>query len=261
MATRPRRRLLHTSDVHLGAYEPKSPGARTNMDEAFARVIDLGLREEVDLLLIAGDFFDNARVKTDTFEFAAGEMARLGRPVVIGPGNHDHAGRGSVYDRYAEVAGMGDVRILRDPEGQTICLEDLDIEVWGRPHADHIGQFTPFANPPPRGTASWQIGVGHGHFIHPAALLHHSFHIREEHLAATNRDYVALGHWEHMTRVASGDHVIAAYSGAPVGMGGFAGGYAMIVDLLEDGRVQLTAHSLGGEVPISHQDIPFLRGL
>ena len=216
MAPRPRRRLLHTSDVHLGTYDSSTSDQHSAAtEERLRRVIDVGLRERVDAMLIAGDFFDNARVRPETLEFAASEIARLERPVVIAPGNHDHVGPGSVYDRYDMLAEAPNLRLMRDPEGETVALEDLDIEVWGRAHTEQLMNFKPFAGPPPRGEAAWQIGIGHGHFIHPGALLLHSFHIREEHLAATERDYVALGHWEQMTRVAAGERVTAAYSGAP----------------------------------------------
>jgi DNA repair exonuclease SbcCD nuclease subunit len=101
----PRRpfRLLHTSDVHLGAYDFGS-GAhqeerRALSEERFRSVIDVGIAERVDLFVIAGDFFDHARVGEETLRFAAAEIARLEAPTVLVPGNHDHVGQRSVYDR------------------------------------------------------------------------------------------------------------------------------------------------------------------
>ena len=259
-APKPRRRLLHTSDVHLGGYDTGPEYKRDEVEATFRSVIDLGREAGVDGLLIAGDFFDNARVRPETLEFAATEIARLERPVVIGPGNHDHVGPGSVYDRYPfhEVANL---QMIRDPEGETLALDGLGIEVWGRPHTERVLDFKPFLAPPPRGSAPWQIGIGHGHYIHPQAVLEHSFHIREAHLASTERDYVALGHWEQLTRVAAGDRVVAAYSGCPEGLAHRKGGWALIVDLMEDGAVVLTAHPLGGEAGLSHDEIPLLLGL
>ena len=258
---RPRRRLLHTSDVHLGRFEGDHEEARRAESHAvFSQVLDAGIALNVDGLIIAGDFFDNARVRPDTLEFAATEIARFDRPVVIGPGNHDHFGKNSVYERYP----YGDVRnlqIIRDPEGETVRLDGLDIEVWGKAHTEAYTAFEPFDLTPPCGEASWQIGVGHGHYIHPQALLHHSFHIREAHLVASERDYIALGHWDRMTRVAAGERTIAAYSGCPEGLSQRNGGWVMLVDLMEDGSVRLTAHPLGEEPGLSHDEIPILEGL
>ncbi len=262
MAARPRLRLLHTSDVHLGAHDSSygDPVEKQRMEAGFAAVISTGIRERVDAMLIAGDFFDHARVYTETLEFAAREIARLERPVVIGPGNHDHVGPGSVYDRIDLTALAQNLRIIRDTAGEAITLEALDLEVWGRPHTEQVRDFEPFLDMPPRGEAAWQVGIGHGHFIHPKAPLYHSFHIREEHLAAGDRDYVALGHWELMTRVAAGPRTVAAYSGAPEGMGAHSVGHALLVDLMEDGSVRLTGVPIGEGPTIPHDALPHLVG-
>ncbi|MEX1022736.1 MAG: DNA repair exonuclease [Dehalococcoidia bacterium] len=263
MASRPRLRALHTSDVHLGAYDSSRVDARRDELEAgFRRVIDVALAEEVDLLLIAGDFFDNARVRQETLEFAAHEIARLERPVVIGPGNHDHVGPGSVYDRFDMTSVAQNLTIMRTPEGETVALDGLEAEVWGKSHTETVFDFAPFEGAPPRGDAPWQIGIAHGHYIHPDALMHHSFHIREQHLTAAERDYVALGHWERMTRVSAGELGLAAYSGAPEALSGQAGGHVLVVDFLEDGDVRLTAVPLvEGDARIAHDDLPLLHGL
>lgn len=261
MASRPRLRALHTSDVHLGASDASRGERPDPQAAAFTRVIDLGLEHQVDFMLIAGDFFDNARVRPETLEFAAQEIARLERPTVIGPGNHDHVGPGSVYDRFDLTSIAQNLQIIRGQHGETAAVDGLEVEVWGKAHTETLPTFFPFEGAPPRGDAPWQLGIGHGHFIHPEALLHHSFHILEEHLQQADRDYVALGHWERMTRVAAGEGNHAAYSGAPEGLGGQSGGHVLLVDLMEDGEVRLTAVPLLGGDPIPHDDLPMLRGL
>ena len=103
--------MMHTSDVHLGAYDYGSGGEqRDHHHERFIRVIDVGIRENVDFTVIAGDFFDNARVFEDTLQFAADQIARIKSPVVIGPGNHDHVGPNSVYDRLDFAAHAPNLR-------------------------------------------------------------------------------------------------------------------------------------------------------
>ena len=86
---------------------------------------------------------------------------------------------------------------------------------------------------------------------------------REQHLIDSQRDYIALGHWEQMTRVSGGESVVAAYSGAPEGLGhvGEIGGRVLIVDLHEDGKVEITAHSVADKPRIAHDDIPILEAL
>ena len=259
----PRVRLLHTSDVHLGAFDSRgaSEEHRAQLEAGFRRVIDIGIEEGVDLALIAGDFFDNARVRPATLEFAAEQLARLDRPVVIAPGNHDHVGPGSVYDRHDLSATAQNVSVMRGRDGETVAVDGLEVEVWARSHTETLPDFRPFDGIPQRGAAPWQLAVGHGHFIHPDALRHHSFHIYAEQLADAERDYVALGHWEQLTRVAAGELGVAAYSGAPIGLGGESGGHVLIVDLGEDGSVTLRAVPLDeGKPHLAHDEVPFLRG-
>ena len=263
MPERPPLRMLHTSDVHLGAYErgdtERDRQKRATMHEMFRRVIDLGLRERVDFMVIAGDFFDSTAVREETLHFAAEQIARLEVPVVLVPGNHDHVGPASIYDRMDLTALAQNLRLMRAPEGETVALEGLDVELWGRSHTEQDPDFAPLAGAPARGDAAWHIGVAHGHYIHERALLSGSFHIRREHIAALDFDYVALGHWEVQARVDGGD-VLAAYSGAPQGLAGIDRRRTLIVDLVDDGSVRLTSHSLDRGPEIAHGEIPFLEG-
>ena len=56
-------RLLHTSDVHIGAFTERwSPQPRKCL-HAFKIVVDRALEEKVDAVLIAGDFFDHNRIR------------------------------------------------------------------------------------------------------------------------------------------------------------------------------------------------------
>ena len=235
---------------------------RTRLHGAFRLAIDAALRERVDLMVIAGDFFDNARVREETLRFAASEIRRARVPVVVVPGNHDHIGPGSVYGRTDLPALAPNLRLMRAPEGETVALEALDVELWGRAHTEQDPWFSPFAEAPARGDAAWQIALGHGHYIHPRAAMQHSFHVREEQLEALDRDYVALGHWERLTRVSAGART-AAYSGCPESLSGSStiGGRVLIVDLKPDGEVRLTAPSLNGEPTLAHEELPFLEGV
>ena len=260
-------KFLHTSDVHLGAYDHAKDEhqreRRERMHEMFVRVIDVGIRESVDFMVIAGDFFDNARVEEQTMYFAAEQIARAQVPVVILPGNHDHVGPGSVYDRMDLTHHAENLRLMRNPDGESVYLEQLDVELWGRSHTEQDPHFSPFHDAPSRGDAEWHIGVGHGHFLHPASGSHPSYHIYEEHLEVLDHDYVALGHWEQQTRISSGSgNAVVAYSGAPEGLGGSVGGRVLLVHLEADGNVRLASEPLeGDEATVHHDDIPLLHGV
>lgn len=262
MNTKPQVRFLHTSDVHLGAYEDgRSEYGRERHEtvlETFSRVIDLGLRELVDFMVIAGDFFDHARVREETLHFASEQIARLGVPVVLAPGNHDHVGPNSVYDRVDLTHTAQNLRILRSPLGETIPLDRLSVAIWGRGHTEQDPDFAPLIGVSSRGDAAWHIGVAHGHYLRSLNPPHGSYPIRTEDIAGHDFDYLALGHWEQQTRVDAGN-MVAAYSGAPEGLAGIERRRALIVNLEASGTVRLESHSLDNDPVIAHDQIPLVQ--
>jgi DNA repair exonuclease SbcCD nuclease subunit len=195
-------RLLHASDVHID----DTPSG----DRGLVQLVDVALDLDVDLVLLVGDTFDDNRVKRDTLTSFVAHLDRLRVPVVVLPGNHDPYMDGSVYHRTELPAH---VILLTDPEGTSVALPELGLELWGRPHrsfADH----RPLDGLPPRGTLPWQIALAHGHLVRYDEDRHRSYLITSDEIAACDRDYLALGHWDVQRDVSAGD-VTAWYSGSP----------------------------------------------
>lgn len=95
-------RLLHTADLQLGrAFRTLSERARSRAQHArmraWERVVDEAKQREVDALLVAGDFFDVQSPEPAIVAEALECARRSTCPVLLLPGNHDHAGFGSVY--------------------------------------------------------------------------------------------------------------------------------------------------------------------
>ena len=57
--------------------------------ETFASAVDLAIERDVDAVLVTGDLFDHARVSDDVLEWAANQLDRLARPVVLLTGRSD----------------------------------------------------------------------------------------------------------------------------------------------------------------------------
>ena len=262
MPVRPPLRFLHTSDVHLGAYErgvsERDDERDTTVREMFGRVIDLGLRERVDFMVIVGDFFDHARVRDDTLHFAAEQVARLGAPVVVVPGNHDHVGPGSLYDRIDLTSLASNLTLMRAPAGETVRPGGLEVELWGRSHTEQDRDFAPMTGVPARDGAPWRIALAHGHYVRSLSPPLGSYPIHREEISEQDFDYVALGHWEQQTRV-DGGSVLAAYSGAPEGLAGIERRRTLIVDLEQDGAVRIQSHSLDGGPTLAQGDLPLVE--
>ncbi|MEO9255988.1 MAG: DNA repair exonuclease [Tepidiformaceae bacterium] len=235
-------RVVHTSDVHLGAYvgsdDPKWVERRALMENTFCRVIDLANDSNADALLIAGDFFDNDRVEAGTVQFAAEQVARFRGQTFLVPGNHDPMDPGSIYWRYDMQATAHRLHIFREHLGEMVEPEGIDAVLWGRGYLDTDWHFRPLEGLPSRLDNRWHIAMAHGHFVGAGGDMGRSLLIREDEVAAAahNWDYIALGHWEPHADVSCGG-TTAVYSGAPMPLSDAnrRAGWAMVVDFDDAG--------------------------
>lgn len=235
-------RLVHTSDVHLGAYEgsgdSKWSERRDLIRHTFTRVIDLANDVSADALVIAGDFFDNGRVDSSTVEFAAGQIRRFEGQTLLLPGNHDPMDPGSLYWRYDMEAIARRLHIFRSHPGELYEPEGLDLVVWGRAYLDSDWHFKPLEGLPEREDNRWRLGLAHGHFVREGGEMHRSLLMTESEIsaAAGHWDYLAFGHWEPHADVSCGG-VTAIYSGAPMPLSDAnkRAGWAAVVDMTDEG--------------------------
>ena len=248
MASEPRPlRLVHTSDVHLGAYTA-SPRGRDEprgrrLEAGFEAVIDLARGTAADVLLIAGDFFDNARIGPDVVAFAAEQINRFPGETVLLPGNHDPIGRHGPFERH-DLEGLAPrLRLVRDPEGEFLDFPELDLAIWGRAITVDVVERPLAAPPSRREDRAWNVAIGHGHAVAEDAQLERSLRITPAHLAESAQwEYIALGHWDVHSDVSEGG-ALAVYSGSPASLGDIGYGVAVVVDLDADG-VRWHAHRL-----------------
>ena len=249
-------RLVHTSDVHLGAYAGNGDGRcherRLLMEGTFRRVIDLANDSGASMLVIAGDLFDNDRVPEDTVAFAASEIRRFRGQTLLLPGNHDPIDPGSIYWRHDMEAIAKRLTIVREHRGELIEPEGIDAVFWGRGYLESDWHFKPLEGLPERLDRRWHIALGHGHFIPEGGDSHRSLPIREAEIAAAagHWDYMAFGHWEPHADVSSGG-VTAIYSGAPMPLSDAnrRAGMAAVVDFDETG-VRWRMHRVDPRPPL-----------
>ena len=140
-------RLIHTSDTHLG-----DPMGHPRADEVLSSVVDAVERLHADVLLLAGDVFDNERVSDDVVGRFVAEMARTEAQVIVLPGNHDLAHATSVYRRSPFDEAPPNLQVLSDPHGETLAFPELGLELWGRAMLSHTPHFRPLDGST-RGTA------------------------------------------------------------------------------------------------------------
>lgn len=113
-------KILHTADIHIRQYDD-------DRWKALQQIIELGKKENIDVLVISGDLFDSdvdaGKLRTGFRElFAEGAF-----PVIIIPGNHDAAS-------YPEGIFLGEeVTIIRDYRQPVIRK---NVHFWGLPFED-----------------------------------------------------------------------------------------------------------------------------
>ena len=229
--------LVHSSDLHVddGRIAAQHGGDGTGGLKA---VLAYARGAKADVVLLAGDTFDNHMVSAATIERAGWLLAAAEMPVVLLPGNHDPLTADSAYLRggYRDIQGL---RILGLGDGGFLHFAEHQLEIWGNAHRDYH-DMAPLKDPRPR-TTRWQVAMGHGHYEPPETFanpLRPSWLISNEAIDATGADYVALGHWDRPAQVGSGI-VPAYYSGSPEWAGTIN-----LVRLTEAGEVIVTRESL-----------------
>lgn len=222
------RRVLHTADLHL-----LNVGDRAC--HSLEAVVDIAIKTGVDLVIVAGDFFDTGIVDDNLVGFAVEQLRRLAVPVVILPGNHDCLLPGSVFDRTELWEGCENVRIFRSPDGETLDLAEPGISLWGKSHDSYGNDHRPLAGiPRPQGNGRWYIAVAHGYYIEDEASLFRSYHITEQEIVTSGWDYIALGHVPAF-RCVSDEPVKTYYPGSPS-----ISGTVAIIDLDERTGVRVS---------------------
>jgi exonuclease SbcD len=129
-------RVIHTADWHIG--QTLNGWSRETEHRAFLdRLHDLILREDVDVLLVAGDVFDGINPSGEAQRLLYGAIARMvrARPhlqIILTAGNHDPAQRLEAPEALLNELGVHVLGTLRrgpggvDLERHLIPLRDRD---------------------------------------------------------------------------------------------------------------------------------------
>jgi DNA repair exonuclease SbcCD nuclease subunit len=223
--------LAHSSDIHVD--DGGSDGTA-----ALSSVLATARALHADIILLAGDTFENNQLSTGILDRAGELLAGAEMPIVILPGNHDPALPNSVFVR-GGFARLRNVRILGVTDEDAVVFPAFDLEIWGHAHRDYF-DMPPLRGPRPRST-KWQIAMAHGHYEPPetrANPLRPSWIFGDEEIAATAADYLALGHWDRPAQVGNGV-VPAYYSGSPE-----LAGTVNLIRLIANGETVVTRERL-----------------
>lgn len=249
-------RLLHTSDLHLGAtfkvLGERGRDQHRQLRETFGHVIGLAVEERVDAVLVAGDLFDSVPAARVQLGFAAEQFARLGEagiPACVIAGNHDPLEEGSA-SLWRDLAAKCPRLAVLGPHLEARTFPERDLTVVGRSVSGGLSAESPLAGLPVSRRTRHLVGLAHGSVQRPDLPARFGLMTPEE-IAASGLDYLALGDW-HSARDVSSAGVRAWYSGSP----------EMIdVDQADSGSVCLVTLRAPGEVEVLRRRVGRRRAM
>lgn len=210
-------RVLHTADIHLDAHfnnlGRKGRQRRSDLRQSLAKIIDKSLEEKADILLIAGDLFEDKRVSPDTISFICGELKRAVIPVFISPGNHDPYLPDSYY---ATHLWPENVHIFKENKFQKVTLEKLNVNIYGIANTSHEDKNNYLKNLKTNNDGRINIVIIHGADLGcvPKGMETY-FGFTFSDLVNCGAHYIALGHYHSYKELLHNGKPIAAYSGSP----------------------------------------------
>jgi len=210
-------KFIHTSDwqvgmkaAHVGLLAAK---VRDERIKAIERVLDVAEEEKVDLVIVAGDQFeDNAvdrKLVTRVVKILASHPSI---PIHMIPGNHDPLTPDSVYNDHSwEGAPNVTVHQSCDP----VYLEDLGVVLHPCPITKRRSLRDPTSSISVENDNLIHVGIAHGNLDIPYGEKDNDFPIPQDVAKRYGLAYLALGHW-HSTLLTLGTGVTrVAYSGTP----------------------------------------------
>lgn len=214
-------KILHTADLHIDRQFPGFPGEkgtkrRLEIRDKFDGIMNLAKKEKVNVVVIAGDLFDNNSPSIGSVEFVKEWFKKLkydGIRVFISPGTHDYISPGSIWEKEEFT---DNVYIFKSPLVKHIDIPELKLSVYGA--ANETGNsgrhILKDIDLDLDHSFEKRIIVAHGSVSLPWIKTDSYFPITTEEINASQVDYVALGHYHSYYPFDT--KVKAAYSGSPV---------------------------------------------
>lgn len=181
-------KFIHIADVHLGAIPdsnmPWAEDREKERWEGFRNIINVCNEEDVDLLLIAGDFFHKQPLVRELKEADYYFSILNSTHVVFMAGNHDYIGPRSNYIGYE---WNENVHMLSGDTIEPLVLEDIDTTVYGFSYHSRDIRESIYDDVEPLNHEGIHILLAHGGD-------ENNIPINIKKLQNSKFDYIALGH-------------------------------------------------------------------
>lgn len=212
-------KIVHTADLHFDTpfneVDDKQRAInKEELKEVFKNIINFCKEKQVDILLLAGDIFDNLTLSRETIHFIENVFNDIKETrVFISPGNHDPYNNKSFY------------KLIKCPENvyifkeklEKVYIKELETNVWGAAFNEKyvreslIKGFS-------QNNKEINIMVIHGEIS--SSIDSNEYNpITLKDIKESGMDYIALGHRHNFSGILKEGNTSYSYSGCPQGRG------------------------------------------
>jgi len=210
-------KILHTADIHIGAAESflgvSADARRFETLLTFERILDLGVSQGVQIILIAGDLFDSNRIEERFTEAVFNKILSIAPiKVVFSAGNHDPLNAESPFVTHNLPQNL----YVLGTKDECIRFEDIGVCVFGRSFENvYLKGEEQFTLTPDSNYIN--ILVQHGELKSDINSDYNA--ITPRFVKSSGADYIALGHVHKRSDIGRIDNTFFAYCGCPEGQG------------------------------------------
>lgn len=212
-------KILHCSDLHFDTPFRElnsriSERSKEELLEVFNNIINLTIKENVQVLLIAGDLFDNLMVNKNTLFFIHRVLQKISHvKVFISPGNHDPYNENAFYKM---IDWPENVYIFKGKMEQ-VEVKELNLILWGCGFNNSYVNET-LIDSVKVDKSKINIMVAHGEIENGNSKNEYNpIYLKD--IEASNMDYIALGHRHNYSGIQRVGKTSYSYSGCPQGRG------------------------------------------
>lgn len=214
-------KIVHSADFHFDTpfkevSESQSKINKEELKEVFKNIIDFCNDNNVDILLMAGDIFDNYTVNRETLLFIEDSLKSISNVrVFISPGNHDPYSNSSFY----KLVNWPDNVYIFKGKLEKVYLKELGVSVYGAAFNSKyereslISEINEMSN-----HEEINLMVIHGEIANAKDGNEYN-PITLSDIENSNMDYIALGHRHSYSGINNIGSTYYAYSGCPQGRG------------------------------------------
>ncbi len=211
-------KILHTGDIHLDSPFSRLDARRAEIRRgelraAFSAMMRFAREHAVDLILIAGDLFDNESVTRETVALLTREFSLFAGKIVISPGNHDCITPGGVWEK---TVFPDNVTVFREPTLTRLSFDDLQTDVYGCAFVSPERTDSPLTGERIADPSRINLLCLHGDTASP---LSHYGPLTKAEILGFGAEYAALGHIHNPGEIVNTGSAAYGYCGCLEGRG------------------------------------------